>query len=77
LPQFKAQVAKEAGPMMAAGGISASNTSTLPISGLARASAHPEKFIKYSLTAHCEIDACTSSKAPIASFPRRRMRALD
>ena len=31
--------------MLAAGGIFASNTSTLPISGLARASAHPEKFI--------------------------------
>ena len=31
--------------MLAAGGFFASNTSTLPISGLARASAHPEKFI--------------------------------
>ena len=29
--QFKAQVATEAEPMMAAGGISASNTCTLPI----------------------------------------------
>ena len=42
---LKAQVTKEAEPMLAAGGIFASNTSTLPISGLARASAHPEKFI--------------------------------
>jgi len=43
--ELKAQVTKEAEPMLAAGGIFASNTSTLPISGLARASAHPEKFI--------------------------------
>src|SRR5882672_4063724 len=42
---LKAQVTKEAEPMLAAGGIFASNTSTLPISGLAQASAHPEKFI--------------------------------
>jgi len=42
---LKAQVTKEAEPMLAAGGIFASNTSTLPISGLAKASAHPEKFI--------------------------------
>src|SRR6266446_2803349 len=42
---LKAQVTKEAEPMLGAGGIFASNTSTLPISGLARASAHPEKFI--------------------------------
>jgi len=43
--ELKAQVTKEAEPMLAAGGIFASNTSTLPISGLARASAHPDKFI--------------------------------
>jgi len=43
--ELKAQVTKEAEPMLAAGGIFASNTSTLPISGLAKASAHPEKFI--------------------------------
>ena len=42
---LKAQVTKEAEPLLAAGGIFASNTSTLPISGLAKASAHPEKFI--------------------------------
>ena len=42
---LKAQVTKEAEPMLAAGGFFASNTSTLPISGLAKASAHPEKFI--------------------------------
>jgi 3-hydroxyacyl-CoA dehydrogenase / enoyl-CoA hydratase / 3-hydroxybutyryl-CoA epimerase len=42
---LKAQVTKEAEPLLAAGGIFASNTSTLPISGLAQASAHPEKFI--------------------------------
>ena len=42
---LKAQVTKEAEPMLAAGAIFASNTSTLPISGLAKASAHPEKFI--------------------------------
>ena len=41
----KAQVTKEAEPMLAAGGFFASNTSTLPISGLAAASAHAEKFI--------------------------------
>ena len=42
---LKAQVTKEAEPLLAANGIFASNTSTLPISGLAQASAHPEKFI--------------------------------
>ncbi len=43
--ELKAQVTKEAEPMLAAQGIFASNTSTLPISGLAKASAHPERFI--------------------------------
>jgi 3-hydroxyacyl-CoA dehydrogenase/enoyl-CoA hydratase/3-hydroxybutyryl-CoA epimerase len=43
--ELKAQVTKEAEPMLAPGGIFASNTSTLPISGLAKASAHPDKFI--------------------------------
>ncbi|RYX95036.1 MAG: 3-hydroxyacyl-CoA dehydrogenase [Comamonadaceae bacterium] len=43
--ELKAQVTKEAEPMLAAGGFFASNTSTLPISGLAPASARPDKFI--------------------------------
>ena len=43
--ELKAQVTKEAEPLLAANGFFASNTSTLPISGLAKASAHPEKFI--------------------------------
>ena len=43
--ELKAQVTREAEPLLAAGGFFASNTSTLPISGLAKASAHPEKFI--------------------------------
>ncbi|HEY8068926.1 MAG TPA: 3-hydroxyacyl-CoA dehydrogenase NAD-binding domain-containing protein [Burkholderiales bacterium] len=43
--ELKAQVTKEAEPLLAAGGIFASNTSTLPITGLAQASASPEKFI--------------------------------
>jgi 3-hydroxyacyl-CoA dehydrogenase/enoyl-CoA hydratase/3-hydroxybutyryl-CoA epimerase len=42
---LKAQVTKESEPLLAANGFFASNTSTLPISGLAKASAHPEKFI--------------------------------
>jgi len=42
---LKAQVTKEAEPMLAPGGIFASNTSTLPITGLAAASANPENFI--------------------------------
>ncbi len=42
---LKASVTKEAEPMLAAGGFFASNTSTLPISGLATASAHPDKFV--------------------------------
>jgi len=42
---LKAQVTKEAEPMLAAGGIFASNTSTLPITGLAAASAKPENFV--------------------------------
>jgi len=43
--ELKAQVTREAEPMLASGGLFASNTSTLPISGLANASAHPERFI--------------------------------
>ena len=42
---LKAQVTKEAEPMLAPGGVFASNTSTLPITGLAQASAKPENFI--------------------------------
>ena len=43
--ELKAQVTKEAEPMLAPGGIFASNTSTLPITGLAQASKKPESFI--------------------------------
>ena len=42
---LKAKVTREAEPMLASGGFFASNTSTLPISGLAQASAAPQKFI--------------------------------
>ncbi len=42
---LKAKVTQEAEPLLAPGGFFASNTSTLPISGLATASAKPEKFI--------------------------------
>ena len=42
---LKAIVTRESEPMLAPGGFFASNTSTLPISGLAAASAHPEKFV--------------------------------
>jgi 3-hydroxyacyl-CoA dehydrogenase/NADPH:quinone reductase-like Zn-dependent oxidoreductase len=41
----KAQATKEAEPMLAPGGFFASNTSTLPISGLAQAFSAPERFI--------------------------------
>ena len=43
--ELKARVTQEAEPMLAPGGFFASNTSTLPISGLASASASPSKFI--------------------------------
>lgn len=43
--ELKAKVTQEAEPMLAPGGFFASNTSTLPIGGLASASARPEKFI--------------------------------
>ncbi|QMW01763.1 3-hydroxyacyl-CoA dehydrogenase NAD-binding domain-containing protein [Spirosoma foliorum] len=45
--ELKAQVTKEAEPMLATDGLSVfgSNTSTLPISGLAQVSAKPENFI--------------------------------
>ncbi|MFZ9373350.1 MAG: 3-hydroxyacyl-CoA dehydrogenase NAD-binding domain-containing protein [Burkholderiaceae bacterium] len=43
--ELKAQVTKEAEAMLAEGGFFASNTSTLPITGLATASARPQKFI--------------------------------
>ncbi len=42
---LKAAVTREAEPMLASGGVFASNTSTLPITGLAQASARPEKFV--------------------------------
>ena len=42
---LKAKVTEEAEPMLATGGFFASNTSTLPISGLAKASANTSKFI--------------------------------
>ena len=42
---LKAQVTQEAEPMLAENGIFGSNTSTLPISGLAQASANPQNFI--------------------------------
>ncbi|MEO5672749.1 MAG: 3-hydroxyacyl-CoA dehydrogenase family protein, partial [Ramlibacter sp.] len=43
--ELKARVTQEAEPMLAPGGFFASNTSTLPISGLAKASQRPEKFV--------------------------------
>ncbi len=43
--ELKAAVTREAEAMLAPGGVFASNTSTLPISGLAQASARPEKFV--------------------------------
>ncbi len=42
---LKAGVTQEAEPMLASGGFFASNTSTLPIGGLAKASSHPDKFV--------------------------------
>ncbi|WP_066266143.1 3-hydroxyacyl-CoA dehydrogenase NAD-binding domain-containing protein [Hydrogenophaga palleronii] len=43
--ELKAAVTKEAEPQLAAGGFFASNTSTLPISGLAQASSRPQRFV--------------------------------
>ncbi len=43
--ELKASVTRESEPLLAPGGFFASNTSTLPISGLAQASAAPQKFI--------------------------------
>ena len=43
--ELKARVTGEAEPLLKAGGFFASNTSTLPISGLAKASAAPNKFV--------------------------------
>ena len=43
--ELKAKVTKETEPLLAAGGFFASNTSTLPITGLAKASADAKKFI--------------------------------
>ncbi len=43
--ELKAAVTREAEPMLAPDGVFASNTSTLPISGLALASARPERFV--------------------------------
>lgn len=42
---LKARVTREAEPLLAPDGFFASNTSTLPITGLARASARPQKFV--------------------------------
>jgi 3-hydroxyacyl-CoA dehydrogenase/enoyl-CoA hydratase/3-hydroxybutyryl-CoA epimerase len=43
--ELKAKVTREAEPLLAPGGFFASNTSTLPITGLAQASARPAKFV--------------------------------
>ncbi|MBE0620773.1 MAG: enoyl-CoA hydratase/isomerase family protein [Burkholderiales bacterium] len=43
--ELKAQVTKEVEAKLAPDGIFASNTSTLPITGLAQASQHPERFV--------------------------------
>ncbi|MDB5944810.1 MAG: enoyl-CoA hydratase/isomerase family protein, partial [Ramlibacter sp.] len=43
--ELKAKVTQEAQPLLAPGGFFASNTSTLPITGLAKASTRPEKFV--------------------------------
>jgi len=43
--ELKAKVTQEAEPLLKAGGFFASNTSTLPISGLAKASHAPNKFV--------------------------------
>lgn len=43
--ELKARVTREAEPLLASDGLFASNTSTLPISGLAAASKAPDKFI--------------------------------
>ena len=43
--ELKARVTREAEPMLAEGGVFATNTSTLPISGLAQASQRPANFI--------------------------------
>ena len=43
--ELKAAVTREAEPMLADGGVFASNTSTLPITGLAQASVRPANFI--------------------------------
>jgi 3-hydroxyacyl-CoA dehydrogenase/enoyl-CoA hydratase/3-hydroxybutyryl-CoA epimerase len=43
--ELKARVTREAEPLLAPGGFFASNTSTLPITGLAKASAMPQKFV--------------------------------
>lgn len=42
---LKAQITRETEPLLQAGGIFASNTSTLPITGLAQNAARPENFI--------------------------------
>jgi 3-hydroxyacyl-CoA dehydrogenase/enoyl-CoA hydratase/3-hydroxybutyryl-CoA epimerase len=42
---LKGEVTKQAEPMLAPDGVFASNTSTLPITGLAAATAHPERFV--------------------------------
>lgn len=43
--ELKAETTKKAEPHLAAGGVMASNTSTLPITGLAKASSNPKNFI--------------------------------
>lgn len=43
--ELKARVTREAEPQLAEGGFFASNTSTLPITGLAEASSRPAKFV--------------------------------
>lgn len=43
--ELKAEVTRAAEPLLRDGGVFSSNTSTLPITGLAQASVHPDRFI--------------------------------
>ncbi|AEI82337.1 fatty acid oxidation complex subunit alpha (plasmid) [Cupriavidus necator N-1] len=44
-PALKAEITRQAEPVLGDGAIWASNTSTLPITGLAKASSRPERFV--------------------------------
>jgi 3-hydroxyacyl-CoA dehydrogenase/enoyl-CoA hydratase/3-hydroxybutyryl-CoA epimerase len=75
--ELKAQVTRESEPMLVAGGLFATNTSTLPITGLASASAAPERFIGLHFFSPVDKMELVEIIAGAATSPETLARAYD